>query len=128
MQAGLVSKRLALSNIFAAFRLTPRVLVAVVETCAAALPRLSRPHEQRTAACWCFFSSVCAGVSKVRWDFARGGVARGGALTGVCANATPLTSSTATTPTTPRRADVEFWACLKTAQTVSAGWSATQES
>ena len=49
-QAGRVSMRLALSTIFAACRLTLRVLVAVVETCAAELPRLSWPHEQRTAA------------------------------------------------------------------------------
>jgi hypothetical protein len=43
-------KRLALSHVFAAFRLTLHVLVVVVDTCAAELPRLSWPHEQRTAA------------------------------------------------------------------------------
>ena len=50
MQAGLVSKRLALSDIFTACRVTLRVLVAVVETGVAELPTLSWPHEQRTAA------------------------------------------------------------------------------
>jgi hypothetical protein len=36
--------------IFTAFRLTLHVLVVVVDTCAADVPRLSWPHEQRTAA------------------------------------------------------------------------------
>ena len=50
MQAGLVSTRLALSDIFTARRVTLRVLVAVVDIGAAALPTLSWLHEQRTAA------------------------------------------------------------------------------
>jgi len=50
MQAGLVSTRLALSDIFTAPCVTLRVFVAVVETAAAALPRLSWPHGQRAAA------------------------------------------------------------------------------
>ena len=50
MQAGLVSTRLALSDIFTARRVTLRVLVAVVDIGAAASPTLSWLHEQRTAA------------------------------------------------------------------------------
>ena len=50
MQAGLVSTRLALSDIFASRRVTLCVFVAVVETCAVELPRLSWSHGQRTAA------------------------------------------------------------------------------
>ena len=50
MQAGLVSTRLALSNIFTARRVTLRVLVALVETGAVECPTLSWPHEQRMAA------------------------------------------------------------------------------
>ena len=50
MQAGLVSTRLAMSDIFAARRVTLRVLVALVETGAAECPTLSWPHEQRMAA------------------------------------------------------------------------------
>ena len=50
MQAGLVSTRLALSDIFTARCVTLRVLVAVVDIGAAALPTLSWLHEQRTAA------------------------------------------------------------------------------
>ena len=50
MQAGLVSTRLALSDIFTARRVSLRVLVAVVDIGAAALPTLSWLHEQRTAA------------------------------------------------------------------------------
>ena len=50
MQAGLVSTRLALSDIFTTRRVTLRIFVAVVETCAAQLPRLSWPHGQRAAA------------------------------------------------------------------------------
>ena len=50
MQAGLVSTRLALSDIFTARRVTLRVLVAVADIGAAALPTLSWLHEQRTAA------------------------------------------------------------------------------
>ena len=40
MQAGLVSTRLAWSDIFTTRRVTLRIFVAVVETCAAELPRL----------------------------------------------------------------------------------------
>ena len=50
MQAGLVSTRLALSDIFTARRVTLRVLVAVVEACGAELLTLSWSHRQRTAA------------------------------------------------------------------------------
>ena len=50
MQAGLVSTRLALSDIFTAPCVTLRVFVAVVETGAAALPTLLWQSEQRTAA------------------------------------------------------------------------------
>ena len=50
MQAGLVSTRLALRDIFTTRRVTLRIFVAVVETCAAQLPRLSWPHGQRAAA------------------------------------------------------------------------------
>ena len=50
MQAGLVSTRLALSDIFTARRVTLRVFVAVVDIDVAALPTLSWLHEQRTAA------------------------------------------------------------------------------
>ena len=50
MQAGLVSKRLALSDIFTARRVTLRVFVAVVETGAPDLPTLSWSYERRTAA------------------------------------------------------------------------------
>ena len=50
MQAGLVSTRLALSDIFTACRLTLRILVATVETDEAEFPTFSWPHEQRTAA------------------------------------------------------------------------------
>jgi hypothetical protein len=50
MQAGLVSKRLALSDIFTARRVTLRVFVVVVEIAAAERATFSRPHEQRTAA------------------------------------------------------------------------------
>ena len=50
MQAGLVSTRLALSDIFTARRITLRVFVVVVDISAAALPTLSWLHEQRTAA------------------------------------------------------------------------------
>ena len=50
MQAGLVSARLALSDIFTAGRVTLHVVLAVVESSAAALPTLSWLHEQRTAA------------------------------------------------------------------------------
>ena len=50
MQAGLVSMRLALSDIFASRRVTLCVFVAVVETCAVELPRLSWSHGQPTAA------------------------------------------------------------------------------
>ena len=50
MQAGLVSTRLAMSDIFTPRRVTLRVLVALVETGAAECPTLSWPHEQRTAA------------------------------------------------------------------------------
>ena len=50
MQAGLVSTRLALSNIFTARRVTLRVLVALVETGAVECPTLSWLHEQRMAA------------------------------------------------------------------------------
>ena len=50
MQAGLVSTRLALGDIFTACRVTLRVFVAIVETGAAECPALSWPHEQRTAA------------------------------------------------------------------------------
>ena len=50
MQAGLVSTRLALSDIFTARCVTLRVLVAVVETAAGGLPTHSWSYEQRTAA------------------------------------------------------------------------------
>ena len=50
MQAGLVSTRLALSDIFTTRRVTLRIFLAVVETCAAQLPRLSWPHGLRAAA------------------------------------------------------------------------------
>ena len=50
MQAGLVSTRLALSDIFTARRVTLRVLVAVVDIGAAGSPTRSWLHEQRTAA------------------------------------------------------------------------------
>ena len=50
MQAGLVSTRLAMSDIFTARRVTLRVLVALVDIGVAALPTLSWLHEQRTAA------------------------------------------------------------------------------
>ena len=50
MQAGLVSTRLALSDIFTAPCVTLRVFVAVVETGAAELPTLLWRSEQRTAA------------------------------------------------------------------------------
>ena len=50
MQAGLVSMRLTLSDIFTANGLTLRVLVAIVENRAARLPTLSWPREQRAAA------------------------------------------------------------------------------
>lgn len=50
MQAGLVSTRLALSDIFTAPCVTLRVFVAVVETGAAELPTLLWQSEQRTAA------------------------------------------------------------------------------
>ena len=46
MQAGLVSTRLAMSDIFTGRRVTLRVLVALVETGAAECPTLSWPHEQ----------------------------------------------------------------------------------
>ena len=50
MQAGLVSTRLAMSDIFTGRRVTLRVLVALVDIGVAALPTLSWLHEQRTAA------------------------------------------------------------------------------
>ena len=50
MQAGLVSTRLALSDIFTTGRVTLRMLVAVIVTGTAELPRLSWQHGQRTAA------------------------------------------------------------------------------
>ena len=50
MQAGLVSTRLALSDIFTAPCVTLRVFVAVVETGAAELPTLLWQSERRTAA------------------------------------------------------------------------------
>ena len=50
MQAGLVSTRLALSDIFTGRLVTLRVLVAVVETAAGGLPTLSWSYEQRAAA------------------------------------------------------------------------------
>ncbi|HJN43269.1 MAG TPA: hypothetical protein QF572_03715 [Vicinamibacterales bacterium] len=50
MQAGLVPKRLALSDIFTACGFTLRAVVALVETGAAGLLTLSWPHEQRAAA------------------------------------------------------------------------------
>ena len=50
MQAGLVSTRLVLRDIFTTRRVTLRIFVAVVETCAAQLPKLSWPHGQRAAA------------------------------------------------------------------------------
>ena len=50
MQAGLVSTRLALSDIFTACRVTLRVLVALVETGAAEFSTRSWPHEQQMAA------------------------------------------------------------------------------
>ena len=59
MQAGLVSKRLTLNDIFTAHGLTVRGFVAVVhvsvtvqptESDAAELPTLSWPHDQRSAA------------------------------------------------------------------------------
>ena len=50
MQAGLVSTRLTLSDIFTASCVTLRVFVAVVETGAAELPTLLWQSEQRTAA------------------------------------------------------------------------------
>ena len=50
MQAGLVSTRLALSDIFTARRVTLRVLMAVVEACGAELLTLSWSHRQRAAA------------------------------------------------------------------------------
>ncbi len=50
MQAGLVSNRLTLSDIFTACRLVLRVIVGVVETDAAELLTLSWPHEQRISA------------------------------------------------------------------------------
>jgi len=50
MQAGLVSTRLALSDIFTARRVTLWVFVAVGETGAAGLLPLSWQQEKRTAA------------------------------------------------------------------------------
>ena len=50
MQAGLVSTRLTLSDIFTTNGLTLRIFVAIVENRAARLPTLSWPHEQRAAA------------------------------------------------------------------------------
>ena len=50
MQAGLVSTRLALGDIFTACRLTLRILVATVETDEAEFPTFSWPHEHRPAA------------------------------------------------------------------------------
>ena len=50
MQAGLVSTRLALGDIFTVCRITLRILVATVETDEAEFPTFSWPHEQRTAA------------------------------------------------------------------------------
>ena len=50
MQAGLVSTRLDLGDIFTACRITLRILVATVETDEAEFPTFSWPHEQRTAA------------------------------------------------------------------------------
>ena len=50
MQAGLVRKRLALSDIFTACGFTLRAAVALVEASAAWLLTPSWPHEQRTAA------------------------------------------------------------------------------
>ena len=50
MQAGLVGKRLALSDIFTPPRVTLRVFVVVVDTVPAELPTLSWSDEQRTAA------------------------------------------------------------------------------
>ena len=50
MQAGLVSTRLALGDIFTACRLILRILVATGETDEAEFPTFSWPHEQRTAA------------------------------------------------------------------------------
>ena len=50
MQAGLVSRRLALGDIFTALRVTLRVVVTVFRTAAAELPTLSWSFEQRTAA------------------------------------------------------------------------------
>ena len=50
MQAGLVSTRLALSDIFTARRVTLRVFVAVVEACGAELLTLSWSQRQRAAA------------------------------------------------------------------------------
>jgi hypothetical protein len=50
MQAGLVSTRLALSDIFTARRVTLHVFAAVVVTGTAELPRLSWRHGHRTAA------------------------------------------------------------------------------
>ena len=50
MQARLVSRRLALSDIFTGRLVTLRVFVAVVETAAGGLPPLSWSYEQRAAA------------------------------------------------------------------------------
>ena len=50
MQARLVSRRLALSDIFTGRLVTLRVFVAVVETAAGGLPMLSWSYEQRAAA------------------------------------------------------------------------------
>ena len=50
MQARLVSRRLALSDIFTGRLVTLRVFVAVVETAAGGLPTLSWSYEQRAAA------------------------------------------------------------------------------
>jgi transposase-like protein/IS1 family transposase len=50
MQAGLVTRRLALSDIFTGRLVTLRVFVAVVETAAGGLPPLSWSYEQRAAA------------------------------------------------------------------------------
>ena len=50
MQAGLVTRRLALSDIFTGRLVTLRVFVAVVETAAGGSPPLSWSYEQRAAA------------------------------------------------------------------------------